>query len=108
MLMRAQDTALVRAGTIPNFEGILKSIVDAFTSHAASALAAASYLRSLAELGLSPFAPAMYAALGYGKGDTVLAALAVVIGCPALFVLWKLGTRIHAVDRFAELQVAGT
>jgi hypothetical protein len=48
-----------------------------------SALAAAACLRSLAGFGFPLFAPAMYGALGFGKGDTILAVVAIVIGCPA-------------------------
>jgi hypothetical protein len=58
-------------------------VIDGFTLHAASALAAVSFLRSLAGFGFPLFAPAMYAALGHGKGDTVLAVVAIVLGCPA-------------------------
>jgi hypothetical protein len=48
-----------------------------------AALAAATFLRSLAGFGFPLFAPKMYSALGYGKGDTILAAAAIVLGCPA-------------------------
>lgn len=48
-----------------------------------TALAAATFLRSLAGFGFPLFAPTMYRALGYGKGDTILAAAAIVLGCPA-------------------------
>jgi hypothetical protein len=49
----------------------------------ATALAAAFFLRSLAGFGFPLFAPTMYKALGYGKGDTILAIVAIVVGCPA-------------------------
>lgn len=78
-------------------------IIDAFTQYAASgqstspkifpsfladsffhiALAAVSCFRSLAGFGFPLFAPAMYKALGYGKGDTILGVAAIVIGIPA-------------------------
>lgn len=48
-----------------------------------TALAAATFLRSMAGFGFPLFAPAMYRSLGYGKGDTVLAVVAIVLGCPA-------------------------
>ena len=50
---------------------------------AGTAMAAASCLRSLAGCGFPLFAPTMYSALGFGKGDTILAVVAIVIGCPA-------------------------
>jgi hypothetical protein len=85
------------------FQAIQTYVVDAFTLHAASgvlsarsrvllnvlnllfssALAAVAFLRSLAGFGFPLFAPAMYKSLGYGKGNTILAVVAVVLGCPA-------------------------
>ena len=58
-------------------------VIDAYTIHSASALAAVGTLRSLAGFGFPLFAPAMYKSLGYGKGNTVLFSVAVAIGCPA-------------------------
>lgn len=51
--------------------------------HALLALAAATFFRSLAGFGFPLFAPAMYKALGYGKGDTILACFAIAVGVPA-------------------------
>jgi hypothetical protein len=48
-----------------------------------TALAAATFLRSLAGFGFPLFAPTMYNALGFGKSDTILAVTAIVLGCPA-------------------------
>ena len=42
-----------------------------------------SCLRSLAGFGFPLFAPAMFNKLGYGKGGTVLACIAIVLGCPS-------------------------
>ncbi|KAN0101221.1 hypothetical protein V8E55_001205 [Tylopilus felleus] len=64
-------------------------IVDAFTLYAASAMTAASCLRSLAGFVFPLFAPAMYSALGFCKGDTVFAAVAIAIGCPACHARWS-------------------
>jgi hypothetical protein len=91
-------TALVGVGIATTFENIQTYVVDSFTAHAASgqdtdylsdrhwlyyvltrfvslrtALAAVAFLRSLAGFGFPLFAPAMYSALGYGKGVTILA-----------------------------------
>jgi len=57
------------------------SVADALLFN--TALAAVACLRSLAGFGFPLFAPTMYKALGYGKGDTVLAAFAIAVGCPA-------------------------
>lgn len=78
-----QGLFLVGAGNILVFQGIQTYVIDSYSLHAASAMAAVSFLRSLAGFGFPLFAPAMYSALGYGKGDTVLAVCAIVIGCPA-------------------------
>ena len=55
----------------------------AYKSLVITALAAVIFLRSLAGFGFPLFAPAMYSALGYGKGNTILAVVAIVVGCPA-------------------------
>lgn len=90
---------------IVSFQAIQTYVIDAFTLHAASgatlssiisldthipirfifyiALAATSCLRSLAGFGFPLFAPAMFNKLGYGKGGTILACLAIILGCPA-------------------------
>ncbi|KIM38537.1 hypothetical protein M413DRAFT_46125, partial [Hebeloma cylindrosporum] len=57
--------------------------------------AAVSGLRSLAAFGLPLFASATYNKLGYGKGDTILACLAIGLVCPAAFLLWKYEKRIR-------------
>jgi hypothetical protein len=40
----------------------------------------------------------MYQALGYGKGDTVLAVVAIVIGCPA-YVFFSLVAFFFSLDQ---------
>jgi MFS family permease len=92
----------VGAGMILSFQAIQTYVVDAFTLHAASALAAVSCLRSFAGFGFPLFAPAMYAKLGYGKGDTILACLAIGLGCPAPFLLWKYGRQIRLGSKYAQ------
>lgn len=92
--------SMVGAGMILSFQSIQTYLVDTFTLFAASgeetrgiklthtdenhlALAAVTFVRSMFAFGFPLFAPAMYDKLGYGKGDTVLAIVAIVIGCPA-------------------------
>ena len=78
-------------------------VIDVFTLHAASgsfgsfassvpdssfpfcftALAVVFCLRTLAGFGFPLFAPAMFGALGHGKGCTVLAVVSIALGCPA-------------------------
>ncbi|KAG1749229.1 hypothetical protein EDB19DRAFT_1629947 [Suillus lakei] len=67
-----------------------------------SVLAAICFLRSLAGVRFPLFAPAMYSALGFGKGDTILAVAAILIGCPALRAFWHYGERIRNSSRYAQ------
>ncbi|KAJ8502615.1 hypothetical protein ONZ45_g11590 [Pleurotus djamor] len=96
--------ALIGAGIILNFQSIQTYVIDTFTLHAASALAAVSFLRSIAGFGFPLFAPAMYRSLGFGKGDTVLAVVSIAIGCPAPWLFWKYGERIRHASRYAQKQ----
>ncbi|PFH51265.1 hypothetical protein AMATHDRAFT_143000 [Amanita thiersii Skay4041] len=94
--------ALVGGGMIMCFQAMQTYIVDAFTLHAASALAAVSCLRSLAGFAFPLFAPIMYERLGYGIGDTILACVAIVLGCPAPWIFWKYGKMIRSKSRYAH------
>ncbi|OSD01877.1 MFS polyamine transporter [Trametes coccinea BRFM310] len=94
--------AIVGAGMILLFQSIQTYVIDAFTLHVASALASLAFFRSLAGFGFPLFAPAMYNALGYGKGDTILACVAIAIGIPAPFLFWVYGERIRNASRYAK------
>ncbi|KAK0451312.1 MFS polyamine transporter [Desarmillaria tabescens] len=94
--------ALVGAGMILNFQAMQTYVVDTFTLYAASGLAAVSCLRSLAGFGFPLFAPSMYNKLGYGKGDTILAVVAIVLGCPAPFLFWKYGKAVRMKSRYTK------
>jgi len=94
--------AFVGAGIGLTFQGIQTYVIDAFTIYAASALAAITFLRSLAGFCFPLFAPAMYKALGFGKGDTILAIFAIVVGCPAPWLFWLYGERIRKASRHAK------
>ena len=108
---------MVGAGTIVTFFSVQAYLIDAFTLYAASgvisaslissvcmlthfmittALAAVSFMRSLAGFGFPLFAPTMYNVLGYGKGDTILAAAAIALGCPAYVNSIFLHSRIRS------------
>ncbi|KAG1731353.1 major facilitator superfamily domain-containing protein [Suillus paluster] len=94
--------ALVGSGIVLNFHSINTYIVDCFTLHAASAMASVSLLRSLAGFAFPLFAPAMYKTFGFGKGDTILAVAAIVIGCPAPWIFWHYGERIRKNSPYAR------
>ncbi|KAI9001557.1 MFS polyamine transporter [Trametes punicea] len=92
----------VGAGIILNFLSIQTYVIDAFALHAASALAAVAFLRAMAGFGFPLFAPAMYKALGYGKGDTILACVAIAVGIPAPCIFWFYGERIRNASKYAR------
>ncbi|KAL1951522.1 hypothetical protein VTO73DRAFT_671 [Trametes versicolor] len=94
----------IGAGMVLIFQGMTSYVIDSFTMYAASALAAVSFFRSLAGFGFPLFAPAMFAALGYGKGNTILAAFAVAVGCPAMWVFWRYGKKIRSMSAHARKQ----
>ncbi|KAF8877589.1 MFS polyamine transporter [Mucidula mucida] len=91
--------ALVGAGMILSVQSIQTYLVDTFTLFAASVLATVTFMRSVFSFGFPLFAPAMYAKLGYGKGDTLLAVVAIIIGCPSPFLFWKYGKAIRTRSR---------
>jgi MFS family permease len=93
--------ALFCIGGIMSFQCIQTYLVDTYTRYAASALAAAVVLRSLAGFGFPLFAPYMYSALGYGWGNSLMAFVGVAIGFPAPLLLWKYGARLRELSPFA-------
>ncbi|KAG7010151.1 hypothetical protein G7Y79_00001g004230 [Physcia stellaris] len=76
-------------------------LVDTYTLYAASASAAAIVLRSLAGFAFPLFAPYLYARLGYGWGNSVIAFVALGLGVPAPWVLWVWGPALRGRSRFA-------
>jgi len=64
-------------------------------------VAAVTILRSLAGFGFPLFAPAMYAALGNGWGNTVIAFAAVGIGIPVPVLLWLFGEKLRKKSSLA-------
>lgn len=71
-------------------------LVDAYPEFTASALAASSVLKSLAGFGFPLFAPSLYETLDYGWGNTLLAGIALIIGLPMPWALWKYGASLRA------------
>lgn len=93
--------AIFAMGTLASFQSATTYLVDAYTIHAASALAAVSVLRSLAGFGFPLFAPAMYKALGYGWGNSVLGFAGVLIGIPSPFLLYMYGEKLRKMSSLA-------
>ncbi|KAJ3761999.1 MFS polyamine transporter [Lentinula raphanica] len=95
----------VGASMILAFQAIQIYIVDVFTLYAASGIASVSCLRSFCGFGFPLFAEAMFDSLGYGKGCSILGCVAIVIGCPAPWILWFYGRRIRSGSKFARKAV---
>ena len=74
-------------------------LVDAFTIHAASAIAASTVLRSLVGASFPLAGPSMYAKMGLGWGNSLLGFIAVAM-LPIPFFLYKYGERIRTSPRF--------
>ncbi|KAF2265303.1 MFS general substrate transporter [Lojkania enalia] len=93
--------ALFCAGTIVSFQSIQTYLVDSYSRFAASAIAAATVLRSLAGFGFPLFAPTMYDRLDFGWGNSLLGFVALGIGVPAPFMLWRFGGVLRRKSQFA-------
>jgi hypothetical protein len=70
-------------------------LIDCFTVHAASAMAANTVLRSVVAAFLPIAGPIMFEKLGYGWGNSVLGFIAVAC-IPIPFFFIKYGGRIRA------------
>lgn len=93
--------AIFAAGGVIGFQCVQTYIVDAYTKYAASGIAAAAFLRSLAGFGFPLFAPYMYDALDYGWGNSLLGFIAIGIGVPAPLLLWTFGKKLRERSPFA-------
>jgi hypothetical protein len=94
-------TFLFSLGVIVNFQCIQNYLIDAYSLYAASAIGAATLLRAIAGFGLPLLGPRLYASLGYGGGNGLLAGIAVGLGGAAPWVLWRYGGWLRGRSRFA-------
>ncbi|KAF5530409.1 multidrug resistant protein [Fusarium napiforme] len=90
-------TGFSGAGLIFSFLPTQIYMIDAFTTYAASALAATSVIRSIVG-GCLPIAGLpLYSALGYGWGNSLLGFVAIVVSiAPLLF--WRYGKTLRKYD----------
>ncbi|KAF8596151.1 MFS general substrate transporter [Ceratobasidium sp. AG-I] len=91
------------AGMIASFLCIQTYIVDTYGLHAASAVAALSAFRSLAGFAFPLFAEKMFSKLGLGWGNSVLALVAFLVGCPSPFLFYKFGPQLRALARSSRV-----
>ncbi|CEO61157.1 hypothetical protein PMG11_05480 [Penicillium brasilianum] len=87
------------------FLGAFNYIIDAYTSFAASALAANSILRSSAGAGFPLFAPAMFKSMGVNWASTLLGCVALLM-VPLPIIIYVYGPGIRAKSKFATVHMA--
>ena len=92
-------TGVVGLGLLATFMPIQTYLVDAFTIYAASALAANTVLRSLVGAVLPLAGQKMYATLGLGWGNSLLAFIALAM-CPIPVIFYRYGEKIRTSPRF--------
>ena len=92
-------TSFVGIGLLATFMPIQTYLVDAFTIHAASALAANTVLRSIVGALLPLAGLEMYSKLGLGWGNSLLAFIALAL-CPVPIIFYVYGERIRKNPRF--------
>ncbi|EFQ98310.1 polyamine transporter 1 [Nannizzia gypsea CBS 118893] len=95
-------TSFVGIGMIFTFMTISTYLVDAYTRHSASALAANAVLRSVFGAVLPLCGQRMYEALGLGWGNSLLAFIALALA-PLPVVFFVYGERIRTSKRFAVI-----
>lgn len=94
--------ALPLMGATIVFQGVSAYLMDTYPTYAASANGTVYILRGLTGFGFPLFSPQMFANLGYGWGNSVLAFIALIIGCPIPFILWRYGERLRAASSYAD------
>jgi hypothetical protein len=90
-------TGLIGFGLLMTFMPATTYLVDVFTVHAASAMAASTVLRSLMAALIPLSSQQMYAKLGYGWGNSLLGFVAcLLIPIPFLFIKYGEGIRARS------------
>ncbi|KAF2800793.1 MFS general substrate transporter [Melanomma pulvis-pyrius CBS 109.77] len=88
-------TGVMGFGLLMTFMPANTYLVDVFTIHAASAMAASTVLRSLCAAFIPLSSQKMYAAMGYGWGNSLLGFVALLL-IPIPFLFIKYGEAIRA------------
>ncbi|KAG2128300.1 multidrug resistance protein 4 [Suillus bovinus] len=100
-MMPIIGTSIFGFGILTCFLPIQLYLVDTFT-YAASATAAASAFRSFLGFAFPLFGQQMFAMLGYGGGNTLLAGFAIIIGMPFPVWIYFAGERIRTKSSLAH------
>ncbi len=80
-------------------QGPFAYILDEFGDQAASAMAATRMFTYVLGFAFPLFAPQLYASLGYGWGNSLLAFLFYLFGVPTVAILWFYGAKLRAIRR---------
>ena len=80
-------------------QGISAYQLDEFTNYGASARAATGFVTYILAFAFPIFAPKLFADLGYGWGNSILALVIVVSGGPICVSLWMWGPKLRARGR---------
>ncbi|KAH6873215.1 major facilitator superfamily domain-containing protein [Alternaria rosae] len=88
-------TGIIGFGLLMTFMPATTYLVDVFTIHAASAMAASTVLRSVAAAFIPLSSQTMYAQMGYGWGNTMLGFIATLL-IPIPFLFIRYGEKIRA------------
>lgn len=94
-------------GLLAIFLQSLNYIIDAYLMFAASAIAANTFLRSLAGAGFPLFSSYMFKAMGVNWAGTMLGCVAVIL-VPIPVVFWKYGAKIRERSAFAPTKPMNT
>ncbi|KNG52703.1 cycloheximide resistance protein [Stemphylium lycopersici] len=90
-------TGIIGFGLLMTFLPATTYLVDVFTIHAASAMAASTVLRSLAAAFIPLSSQTMYAQMGYGWGNSMLGFIAtLLVPIPFLFIRYGEGIRARS------------
>lgn len=92
---------LMGAGFNMIFQAALNYLVDTFTSHAASAVAANTFLRSIFAAGFPLAISPLYTTLDVGPGQSIFAGFAALM-IPVPFVFYVFGKRIRASSKWSK------
>ncbi|PYI16009.1 MFS general substrate transporter [Aspergillus violaceofuscus CBS 115571] len=92
-------TAIFVTGSFILSQDMLAYLLDEFTTHTASANTAAHMLSNILGFAFPIFAPDLYAALGYGWGNSLLGFIFVAVGWPIPVILWIYRSRLRAIKR---------
>ncbi|KAI9692055.1 MAG: hypothetical protein M1820_009558 [Bogoriella megaspora] len=92
-------SSVIAIGVLYSYLAVQTYLVDAHTTHAASALGACTIIRSLGQTLIPLAANPLYRRIGYGWGNSVFALIAMAL-VPVAVIIWLFGGRIRTNKRF--------